>query len=92
MENESNEPSADEQAAFSEAHELATRLIADGLNGKDVAHGLLIAAIAFLRKVDSDTMIAKILYEYERSEPRRVGYNVTRADTPRLCHRQSTSA
>jgi len=56
---------ADEQLAFTEAHRLIEALMAEqGCSALHVGNGVLAAAISALRKVMTETDIAKLFYEY----------------------------
>ena len=62
---EAPDPSVDEQAAFSAAHDLQKQMVARGLGRVDVAKGIFVAAISALRKSGmSNEQIAALLYEY----------------------------
>ena len=60
-----SDPSAGEQHAFSEAHDLARKLTGEAhISGAEVGRGLLLAALSTLRKSIGHTDTAKLLYQY----------------------------
>jgi hypothetical protein len=57
-------PSAEEQFAFSQAHDLIQRCISEGFPAIEIGKGLLVASLVAFRKQLPEIEISKLLYEY----------------------------
>lgn len=62
--NEDEYPSPGEQNAFSDAHKLMTRYLAEGVTAVDIGRGFLVAAMAAFRKGSPDHAYPVDAYTY----------------------------